>query len=76
MIDHATRLTTRQYREIRRPLEALDLRLQVLVRRLRKARRVEPRGLERELTTVRSAIATVSRRLDQTQEGTRGLPSS
>ena len=61
-------LSARQYYEIRTPLEALDLRLQVLMRRLRGTRRADAKHLEGGLGAVRSEIVAMSRRLDRAQE--------
>jgi hypothetical protein len=60
-------------RAIRLTLEALDQRLQLLLRRLHRGQ-VEPVRLERDLRLVRAKLARLSRRLDQAQQGAADLP--
>jgi hypothetical protein len=73
MSKESTPLPTPHYRAVRLPLEELDLRLQLLLRRLRRGR-LEPVRLERDLRLARAKIAWLSRRLDRAQHGTADLP--
>jgi hypothetical protein len=73
MPNESAPLPATRYRAVRLPLEELDLRLQLLLRRLRRGR-LEPVRLERDLRLARAKIARLSRRLDRAQQGTADLP--
>jgi hypothetical protein len=73
MSNETVPLPSPHYRALRLPLEALDLRLQLLLRRLDRGR-LEPVRLERDLRLARAKIARLSRRLDRAQQGTADLP--
>jgi hypothetical protein len=73
MSERSPPLPAPHYRAIRLPLEALDLRFQLLLRRLHRGR-LEPVRLKRDLHLARAKIARLSRRLDRAQQGTADLP--